>query len=586
MRTVTVSARAATIGVGVAGVLLASACTNPFGSDPIDYGRRASLNRLRSVDATDLSAFAATDEEMSRIEGALASTLDPDLPDPIAEARAAFDAMERYELSLEEARAAVLENNLDLEAALVNPSIAAESVAIEEGRFESVFTLSGSWAETDAPTATALAGGGTRSQTVTPGIRIPLRTGGTAEITMPVTRFETDNAFSTLNPAITTDLAFSLSHNLLRGAGRRATTHAIRIAESNRQISEAQTKLEVIRQIAAAERSYWRLYAALTALEVRYQQYELARQQLETARRRNTAGAVAEIEVVRAESGLADRIDDIIRAHNTVLTQQRELKRIVNIPGLDVDTGVNVVPVSDPDPVRYEFDAADVTRAALDNRMELLELELRLAQDAAQIAFEKNQALPLIAMNYTYRVNGLGGIASDALEQLNEHNFEDWSVGLTAEIPLGNEQRKAAVARSVLTRLQRLSTRAAREQSIMQEVHDAIDTIDSGWNRILAGRQSVILNTRALDAERRQFSVGRSTSNDVLDADARLAEARLTELQALTDYQIAQIDLAFATGTLLGHARVDWAPSDPRTGSTETEQIRKYRPISGVFTDD
>ncbi|MEQ8769171.1 MAG: TolC family protein [Phycisphaerales bacterium] len=585
MRTVTVSARVALIGIGAGAVLLAGACTNPFGPDPIDYGRRASLERLRSVDATDLSAFAAP-EDGSRIEGALASTIDPDLPDPIAEARAAFDAMERYEITLEEARAAVLENNLDLEAALVNPTIAAETVAEEEGRFESVFTLSGSWSETDSPTATALAGGGTRFQSVTPGLRIPLRTGGTAEITLPVQRFETDNQFATLNPSIETDLQFSLSHNLLRGAGRRATMHAVRIAESNRQISEAQTKLEVIRQIAAAERSYWRLYAAQTALEVRYQQYELARQQLEAARRRNAAGAVAEIEVVRAESGLADRIDDIIQAHNLVLTQQRELKRIVNIPGLDVDTGVNVVPISDPDPVRYEFDAGDVARAALDNRMELLELELRLAQDAAQIAFEKNQALPLIAMNYTYRVNGLGGIASDALEQLNENNFEDWSVGLTAEIPLGNEQRKAAVARSVLTRLQRLSTREAREQSIVQEVHDAIDTIDSGWNRILAGRQSVILNARALEAEQRQFNVGRSTSNDVLDADARLAEARLAELQALTDYQIAQIDLAFATGTLLGHARVDWQPLDPRTGSTESEQIRKYRPISGVFTGD
>ncbi len=586
MRTVTVSARVAMIGVGAAAVLLAGACTNPFGPDPIDYGRRASLDRLRAVDATGLGSFVASDDEMTRIEGALASTFDPDVPDPIAEARAAFDAMERYEMSLAEARAAVLQNNLDLEAALVNPTIAAESVAEEEGRFESVFTLSGSWAETDAPTASTLSGSGTRLQTLTPGVRIPLRTGGTAEVSLPISRFETDNAFSTLNPSITTDLEFSLSHNLLRGAGRRATTHAIRIAESNRQISESQTKLEVIRQIAAAERSYWRLYAALTALEVRYQQYELAREQLEAARRRNNAGAVAEIEVVRAESGLADRIDDIIRAHNLVLTQQRELKRIVNIPGLDVDTGVNVVPITDPDPVRYVFDADAVSHAALNNRMELLELELRLAQDAAQIAFEKNQALPLLAMSYTYRINGLGGTMGESFSQLDDHRFEDWSVGLTAEIPLGNEQRNAAVARSVLTRLQRLSTRASREQSIVQEVHDAIDTIESGWNRILAGRQSVILNTRALEAEQRQFNVGRSTSNDVLDADARLAESRLTELQALTDYQIAQVDLAFATGTLLGHARVDWAPSDPRTGETESERVRRASPVSGILMDE
>ncbi|GJM18641.1 MAG: hypothetical protein DHS20C14_08540 [Phycisphaeraceae bacterium] len=580
-----VSARVTGIAGAIAAVVLLGACTNPFGPDPMDYGRRASLERLRDVRPLNIDEFAAP-EGGSRIEGALASASDSSLPDPIAEARAAFDAMDRYELTLEEARAAVLANNLDLEAQLISPTIAAESVREEEGRFESVFTLAGSWAETDSPTASTLAGGGTRSQSITPGFRIPLRTGGTAEVSLPFNQFRTDNAFSTLNPAITTDLAFSLSHNLLRGAGRRATTHAIRIAESNRQISESQTKLEVIRQIAAAERSYWRLYAAQTALEVRYQQYELAREQLQTAGRQFDAGSVAQIEVVRAESGLADRIDDIIRAHNSVLTQQRELKRIVNIPGLDVDTSVNVVPISDPDPVRYVFDAGEVSDAALANRMELLELELRLAQDAAQVAFEKNQALPLLAMSYTYRINGLGGTAGESFSQLDGNRFEDWSVGLNAEIPLGNEQRKAAVGRAILTRLQRLSTRAAREQSITQEVHDAIDTIESGWNRILAGRQSVILNTRSLDAERRQFGVGRSTSNDVLDADARLAEARLTELQALTDYQIAQVDLAFATGTLLGHARVEWEPADPRTGQTETELIPRYHPMSGVLTDE
>jgi len=31
------------------------------------------------------------------------------------------------------------------------------------------------------------------------------------------------------------------------------------------------------------------------------------------------------------------------------------------------------------------------------------------------------------------------------------------------------------------------------------------------------------------------------------------------------DYQISQVDLAFATGTLLGASRVQWEPLDPRT---------------------
>ncbi|MEZ6243948.1 MAG: TolC family protein [Phycisphaerales bacterium] len=557
------------------GVVAVSGCTNPFGSDPMDYDQRVSREKAREVRPLRVERYAAPTDESEDTSGAVAA------------ARARFEAMDAYELTLEEARAATLTNNLGLQATLVSPTIAEEALNEEEGRFNAVFTLSGLWSETDSPTSSTLAGSQTRTQSVTPGVRIPLHTGGTASINLPVTHFQTDNTFSTLNPAVTADLEFSLSHNLLRGAGRRATMHSVRIADYNRQISEVQTKLEVIRELAAVDRAFWRLYAAREALLVRIQQYELGDEQLSSAERQLRAGSAAEIEVIRARSGRADRIDAILQAQNEVLLRERDLKAIVNIPGLDVDTAVVIVPASPPEAARYDFDRDELLAAAIDNRMELLEDELRLAMDAASIAFARNEALPLLALSYTYRINGLGGTEGQAFSQLDDNKFEDWSVGLQAEVPLGNEQRRAAVAQAVLTRLQRLSTREARRQSIRQEVLDAADRIDSGWQRILASRESVILNTRALDAERRQFGVGRSTSNDVLDADTRLAEARLTEIQAIADYQISQVDLAFAAGLTLGASKVIWDPRDPRgtpEADAQREALPDYSPVSGIFT--
>ena len=262
--------------------------------------------------------------------------------------------------------------------------------------------------------------------------------------------------------------------------------------------------------------------------------------------------------MVRAESGLAGRVEAVIVAQNAVLLSQRTLKALMNAEGLSVDSGQHVVTVSDPDPIAFELEGSALADAALAGRMEMLELELQLAREAATIAFQKNQALPLLAMNFTYRVNGLGGDIAESIRVASESNFEDWQLGLSAEVPLGNEQRKAAVERAVLSRLQRLASRDARAQAIRQEVLDAVDQIDSGWQRILAARQAVALNTRALRAEQRQFDVDRSTSTDVLDADTRLAEARLSEISAVVEYQIAQIDLAFATGTLLGASKVEW----------------------------
>ena len=218
--------------------------------------------------------------------------------------------------------------------------------------------------------------------------------------------------------------------------------------------------------------------------------------------------------------------------------------------------------------------------------MELLELELNLARDAANIAFAENQALPLVALQYTYGVNGLGGTLDNSIDTLGRNNFESWSIGLNAEIPLGNEQRKSSLAQSILTRLQTLATRDAREQAITREVYDAIDQLNSTWNRIIAAQQAVELNARVLEAEQRQFDVGRSTTTDVLDADANLANARLSEIQAIVEYQVAQIDLAFATGTLLGQTKVDWVPRDPRAGDGEArarEGVTPYRPASGIL---
>ncbi|MBT8486322.1 MAG: TolC family protein, partial [Phycisphaerae bacterium] len=131
----------------------------------------------------------------------------------------------------------------------------------------------------------------------------------------------------------------------------------------------------------------------------------------------------------------------------------------------------------------------------------------------------------------------------------------------------------ARVHRAILQRLQRLATRDLREQAIRQEVFDAVDELSQNWQRIIAARQEAILAGRTYEAEQRQFDVGARTSTDVLDAASRLAEAQTREIVALTDYQITQVDIAFATGTLLGYGRVQWDPIDLPRGDRD---VRRY----------
>jgi outer membrane protein len=527
--------------------LLISGCANPLQPHERDYARQVPPEKLRTIQPMDLNCFVRP--EMA---------LEEQLLDPAAAARARFESLERVELTIEDVRAAALEHNLNLRISRVNPSIAGEGVRIEEARFEPAFTTRALWQETEPAVPEGFEGRRQDRILLEPGVRVPLRTGGFASVSLPVSRTSTDGAV--LDPAWDTDLAFSISHPLLRDAGREIATTGIRIAGYNRQITEAQTKLDIIAQLSIVERVYWRLYQSRRDLEVRQQQYELAVTQLQRAERLVNAGNAAEIEVIRAQAGVAERLEAIIVSQNAVLTQQRELKRVMNLPGLELDGRTMLVPASDPRPMEYLLDAPSLTELALAARMELLESELRLLADAANIRLLQNQTLPRLDVDATYRVHGLDDDLGGSLRSLGRGRFDSWSAGANLEVPLGNEGARARLRQGVLTRLQRLFTREARELLVRQEVHDAVDRIEAGWQRILATRQATILATRALAAEQRQFDVGFSTSTFVLDAATRLAEAQLAEIRALVDYQIAQVELAQAAGQLLTESRVIWEP--------------------------
>ena len=537
-------------GIGAAACLmgLAGGCRqNPFATADSDFDRVVSVEKLRSGEAVELSEFVLRDEEGEAVA-----------PKPLSVGNGRV-----VTLSVEDARSSALSHNLDLAVRRMDPSIVGTRTSEEEAAFEALFTLDGRWLEIDDAVASDLDSGERRFQSITPEVSVPLRTGGRASVRLPMARDRRDNEFAVLDPAYTSDLEFSLSHQLLRGAGRDANTAPLRLAALDRDVSEAQTTLEVIRQLAAVDRSYWRVYAARQTLTVRQEELELAQAQLDRAQRLFDNERTPEIEVIRAQAGVAERLDGILRAEAELLRRQRELKRIINMPGLGMDGEETIETEPPPPPLPFELDPDRLAATAVERRMEMVELELRLAQDATNVRLERNRALPLLSLDYTYRINGLGGSLNDSFDTLSDNEFETWELGLRAEIPIGNEAAESRVRRAVLTRIQRLRSKEARELAIRQEVYDAVDELRSAWQRLQAAQQSVILNTRSFEAEQRQFGVGRSTSNDVLDASARLAVARLEEVSALVDYQVAKVDLAFATGTLLGFARVEWTPDEP-----------------------
>ncbi len=481
-------------------------------------------------------------------------------------------------LSVADLRRYTLQNNLDLDVIALNPEIARTLVSEERAKFDAVFSggfgykkqnpprLDGSLVELDSSTK-ELDGKVVKltelEQTKESlgfdfGVDVPLPTGGKVRLR---NQFDESN---TLEPKqfeqYVTGLKFSLSQPLLRGGGIAANVASIRLARLGGHAVSAATKLSTIRVLAMAEKVYWNVYTARRGLDIRTQQYNIARENLELVRRRVREGLSPDIEIIRAEVGVASRIEALIMAQTSYRLHQRDLKRILNTPDLDLDSPDTIAVASDPELIRLDLDRAALVRSALDNRMEMLELELNLAADAIRVDLARNEALPLFVLDFEYGILDRHGSFGTSWQGMWDFDNSGFAVAVRGEIPATNEQRKSRLRRAVLNRTQRLATRRTREMIIRQEVLDAVDVLDQNWQRILAARQNTIVSGTNYEAELKQFKAGMRTMREVLEALSQLGDAQLREVQAIQAYQVAQIDLAFATGTLLGYSGVALEP--------------------------
>ena len=465
-------------------------------------------------------------------------------------------------LILEECRALTLENNLDLKVQLINPAIAQESVNQQRAKFEAVFNSSAHFSNSKTATSSTISSSSSETLDLDFGVKVPLSTGGTINFDIGDSYADSENSFNTINPSYGSNSSISISQPLLKNAGKSVNTYSIKIAETNSQITNATTKLEVIRVLASVDRAYWRLYAARKELEVRTQQYDLAVALFEQAERFVEAGEKAQIEVIRSQAGVAQQLEAIIISENNVRDRERELKQTINKSNIPMSSPTVIIPATEPDPIRYELERSKMVEVAMDQRMEMLELELRIIQDALAIDNTKNLMLPLVTMDYTYSINGLGRTRSHSYDMLTGTKNKGHNLGLQLMVPLGNKDAESQWLQAIYQKRQRLASRESRASAIEYEVLSAADQVEANWQRILASRQSAILEGRLYETERRQFELGLVTSTDVLQAQANYANSQSAEISALVDYQISLVDLAYATGTIFGSAKIRWEPID------------------------
>ncbi len=147
-------------------------------------------------------------------------------------------------------------------------------------------------------------------------------------------------------------------------------------------------------------------------------------------------------------------------------------------------------------------------------------------------------------------INAAGGF-TDALDQITGIDFEGWSAQLTLGFPLQNRAARAASAIADLDVASAETALAQIEQQITTQVRQAARQVDSAAKQIDAARASVRFQERTLDAEKKRYENGMSSSFEITRIQQDLTAAKSRQVTAVIAYRTALTTLQQVTGQLL-----------------------------------
>src|SRR5271166_1320546 len=142
-------------------------------------------------------------------------------------------------------------------------------------------------------------------------------------------RITNNSLFSILSPEVDSAFRLTLRQHLLAGFGFGPNMRFIRIARTNREISDVSFRGQVIATVSQIQNIYWDLVNAYEDVKVKERSLELAEKTLSDDREQVKIGAIAPMEVMRAESQEATANQDLLLSQNELQLQELLIKNAV-----------------------------------------------------------------------------------------------------------------------------------------------------------------------------------------------------------------------------------------------------------------
>jgi outer membrane protein TolC len=395
-----------------------------------------------------------------------------------------------------------------------------------------------------------------------------------------------NSQFFSLNPYTSGSLDFQVTQNLLQGFGSAVNGRNIRVQKNNVKVTDLQFKQQVITTVSAALNLYWDLVSFDEDVHSRRQEVRTAEQLLEDNQKQVQIGAMAEIEITRAQAQLYAGRQDLTIAQTNLLQQETVLKNalvrtgiaqagLANVHIVPLDKIAAIPPADETRPIQ------DLIGDALASRTEVEQAKINIESNQLNLVGIKNSLKPTLQAFAELTNNGLSGDLTalgvlepgvaylaggygNLLAQIARRNYPNYSAGFSLNIPLRNRAAQSDYVTSVLELRQNQLNLQKSTNQVLVDVQNAVIGLQQARARYDAAVKSRELQDQTLAADQRRYTLGAATAFQVIQDQRDLATTQSSEVQAMANYTHARIAFDQALGRTLevNHVSIDEA----RTG--------------------
>ena len=507
-------------------------------------------------------------------------------------------------ISIDEAVALALENNLDLQVDRITPQIQDLTVAQARSGYTPVFRSNIDWNDQTQPPASLLAGNASQivgnNSSYDFGFGGFNSWGGNYSLALQQRASDYQQHFHQLQPAARLEHQRELHAAAAAQLQDRRDAPAAAGSQKNREISDVQLRQSIALTARNVKNAYYDLMYSVGNLNVQRQSLELAQQSLKDNRARVEIGTMAPIDIVQAEAEVAQREESVILAEAAISRAEDRLRALVFNPSSPDFWRLRIEPTEQVQfrPMPVDTDAA--VASALQKRTDLNQSRKQVEAIDVNVRYFKNQTLPDVNASLTYYSQAIGGNSfirdpasgfpgtivgqleksyGSTLQTMLAGDFPTWTLQMQISYPIGQANAEASLARARLQDQQVRRLLQSQELLVATQIREFARQVTTNTKRVEATRASRVLAERRLEAEEKKFQAGMTTAFLVFQAQRDLNQARNNELQALVDYVKSTVDFEAAQEAPLQGTS---APSDVNAGVGSLTGVGNLTGVTGT----